>query len=257
MKTSTGFTTATALFLLATMLGGCSTAPSKQSGQPLSQPYYERDRMMINDVDAPLEIHDPWEGMNRAIFRFNSYLDRFVLLPAVNVYNFVLPGFARKGISNFFTNLDNIQTVINEVLQLHGGSALQTTGRLVVNTTVGIVGLFDVATPIGIPQHYEDFGQTLGRWGVPVGPYLVLPLFGPSFVRDAGGKVVDAQIFNMIDPLQLDDVDEGYTYAYYTLLILNTRATTSFQYYQTGSPFEYELVRLLWATKRKLDIQKY
>jgi len=258
MKTSTVNATTIALLLLTTLLsGGCSTAPSKQSGQPLSPPYYERDRMMINDTDAPLEINDPWEGMNRSIYRFNSYADKYFLNPAVSAYNFVLPGFVRKGISNFFTNLDNIQTIVNEVLQLHGGSALQTTGRLLVNTTVGLAGLFDPATPMGIPQHYEDFGQTLGRWGVPTGPYLVLPLYGPSFARDAGGKAVDAEVFNLIDPLQLDDVNEGYTYAYYALLVLNTRATTSFQYYQTGSPFEYELVRLIWATKRKLDIEKY
>jgi phospholipid-binding lipoprotein MlaA len=249
--------TAPALLIVATLLTACSTAPSKQSGQPPTPPYFESDRMMIKDVDAPLEVHDPWEGMNRSIYRFNSYADKYFLNPAVSVYNFVLPGFVRKGIGNFFTNLDNIQTVINEVLQLHGGSALQTTGRLLVNTTVGVAGLFDVATPIGIPQHYEDFGQTLGRWGVPPGPYLVLPLYGPSFARDTVGKGVDAEIFSLIDPLQLDDVNEGYTYAYYTLLTLNTRASTSFQYYQTGSPFEYELVRLIWATKRKLDIQKY
>src|SRR5262249_16355669 len=130
--------TAPALLLLAAALAGCSTAPSKQSGQPLTPAYYERDRMRVDDVDAPLEIHDPWEGMNRSIYRFNSYADRYFLNPAVSVYNAVLPRFVRKGISNFFTNLDNIQTVVNEVLQLHGGSALQTTGRLLVNTTVGV-----------------------------------------------------------------------------------------------------------------------
>ncbi len=189
--------------------------------------------------------------------RFNSYADRWVLNPAVSVYRFVFPGFVRKGVSNFFTNLDNIQTVINEIFQLHPGSAVQTTGRFIVNTTIGVAGLWDPATPIGIPQHYEDFGQTLGRWGVGTGPYLVLPLFGPSFARDASGKVVDAQIFSRIDPLQLDDVSEGYTYLYCTLLVLNTRSTTSFQYYQTGSPFEYELVRSLWFTKRQLDVEKY
>jgi phospholipid-binding lipoprotein MlaA len=246
------------LLVLVVMTGaGCSTAPSKQSGQPPDQPYYERDRMMVDDVDAPLEIHDPWEGFNRTVFRFNSYADRWVLNPAVSVYRFVFPGFVRKGVSNFFTNLDNIQTVVNEIFQLHPGSAVQTTGRFIVNTTIGVAGLWDPATPIGIPQHYEDFGQTLGRWGVGTGPYLVLPLFGPSFARDATGKVVDAQIFNLIDPLQLDDVSESYTYLYWTLLVLNTRSTTSFQYYQTGSPFEYELVRLLWHTKRQLDVEKY
>ncbi len=245
------------LVLVVMTSAGCSTAPSKQSGQPPDQPYYERDRMMIDDVDAPLEINDPWEGFNRTMFRFNSYADRWVLNPAVSVYRFVFPGFVRTGISNFFTNLDNIQTVVNEIFQLHPGSAVQTTGRFLVNTTIGVAGLWDPATPIGLPQHYEDFGQTLGRWGVGTGPYLVLPLFGPSFARDATGKVVDAQIFNLIDPLQLDDVNERYTYLYWTMLVLNTRSTTSFQYYQTGSPFEYELVRLLWHTKRQLDVEKY
>jgi len=236
---------------------GCSTAPSKKSGNPPDEPYYARDRMMISDTDAPLEIYDPWEGMNRSIYRFNSYVDRYFLNPAVSTYRFIFPRFVQKGVSNFFTNLDNIQTIINEVLQLHPGSAVQTTGRLLVNTTLGIAGLFDVATPFHIPQNYEDFGQTLGRWGVGTGPYVVLPLFGPSFARDAVGRAVDAEIFTAIDPLQLDDTAEVWTYTYYTFLVLNTRSTTSFQYYQTGSPFEYELVRLLWSTKRKLDIEKY
>jgi phospholipid-binding lipoprotein MlaA len=245
------------LWLLVALTGaGCSTAPSKESGEPPDQPYYERSRLMVDDVDAPLEINDPWEGMNRSIYRFNSYADRYALNPAVSAYRFIFPEFMRKGVANFFVNLDNLQTLINEVLQLRPVNALQTTGRFLVNTTIGIAGLWDPATPLGIPQNYEDFGQTLGRYGVGNGPYLVLPLFGPSFVRDAGGKVVDAQIFSAIDPLQLDDVNEGYTYLYYTMLVLNTRSETSFQYYQTGSPFEYELVRLLWATKRKLEVEK-
>ncbi len=245
-------------FLMLTVLcsAGCSTAPSKESGSPPSEAYYERSRIMLDDADASLMVNDPWEGLNRRIFRFNSYADRFVLNPAVSAYEFIFPGFVRKGVSNFFTNLDNIQTVINQVLQFQPVPALQTTGRFVANTTVGIAGLFDPATPMGIPQHYEDFGQTLGTWGMKRGPYVVLPLFGPSFARDAGGKVVDSVIFSALDPLQLDDVSEGYTYAYWTFLILNTRSTTAFQYYQTGSPFEYELVRLVWATKRQLDIEK-
>ena len=88
--------------LVVVTSAGCSTAPSKKSGQPPDQPYYERSRMMIDDVDAPLEINDPWEGMNRSIYRFNSYADRYVLNPAVSAYRFVFPGFVRKGISNFF-----------------------------------------------------------------------------------------------------------------------------------------------------------
>jgi phospholipid-binding lipoprotein MlaA len=242
--------------MLVVFATGCSTAPSKSSGQPPDRPYYERETMMIDDVDAPLEIHDPWEGMNRSIYRFNSYADRWVLNPLVNAYRFVVPELARKGVRNFFTNFDNIQTVINELLQWRPTSAVQTTGRFVVNTTVGILGLFDVATPLGIPQHYEDFGQTLGRWGVDTGPYLVLPLFGPSFVRDAVGKGVDAGTLTVIDPIQIQD-STSRTYVYYLMLVTNTRSNTAFQYFETGSPFEYELVRLVWATKRDLDLEKY
>ena len=145
---------------------GCSTAPSKQSGYPPERPYYDRDTLLISDADAPLEINDPLEAINRPIYRFNSYVDRYFLNPAVSAYRFIFPGFVRTGITNFFTNLDNIQTIVNEILQLHPGSAVETTGRLLVNTTLGVAGLFDVATPFHIPQHYEDFGQTLGRWGV-------------------------------------------------------------------------------------------
>jgi phospholipid-binding lipoprotein MlaA len=245
-----------ALLLSALIAAGCSTAPSKSSGQPPDRPYYERNVMMIDDVDAPLEIKDPWEGMNRSIYRFNSYADRWVLNPIVSAYRFVFPGFVRTGVNNFFVNLDNIQTVINEVLQWRPTSAVQTTGRFLVNTTVGIAGLFDVATPLGIPQHFEDFGQTLGRYGVGTGPYLMLPLFGPSFARDAVGRGVDAVAFTAIDPLQFDE-HPSHQVVYWGLLVPNTRSTTSFQYYETGSPFEYELVRLLWATKRELDIEKH
>src|SRR5215510_4032071 len=94
---------------------GCSTAPSKKSGQPPDQPYYQRSRMMIDDTDAPLEINDPWEGMNKSIYRFNSNVDHWFLNPAVSAYRFIFPEFMRKGVSNFFTNLDNLQTVINEI----------------------------------------------------------------------------------------------------------------------------------------------
>src|SRR5580765_62163 len=96
------------LFALVVLTSaGCSTAPSKESGQPPDQPYYERSRMMIDDADAPLEINDPWEGMNKSIYRFNSKVDRYALNPAVSAYRFIFPEFIRKGVSNFFTNLDN------------------------------------------------------------------------------------------------------------------------------------------------------
>ncbi len=117
------------------------------------------------------------------------------------------------------------------------------------------MGVFDPATRLNIPKHDEDFGQTLGHYGFANGPYVMLPLFGPSTLRDALGRGVDLLALGWLDPLGLDRHPKR-QYPYYPLLVLDTRATTAFQYYETGSPFEYELVRLLFVTKRELDITK-
>jgi phospholipid-binding lipoprotein MlaA len=140
---------------------------------------------------------DPWEGMNRSIYAFNDKADRYALKPVAQGYQAITPLPARTGISNFFGNISDVWTGFNNLLQGKPGSTLTDLSRFAVNTTVGILGLFDVATEVGLEKHDEDFGQTLAVWGVPDGPYLVLPLFGPSNVRDAGGLVVDRAVFNI------------------------------------------------------------
>lgn len=135
---------------------------------------------------------DPWESLNRATYGFNDALDKAVLKPIAQGYVWVLPEFARAGVTNFFANIDDVGTGINNILQgkvAQGGSDL---GRFAFNSVVGIFGLWDVATPLGLEKHYEDFGQTLGWWGTPSGPYLVIPLFGPSTLRDAPARFVDS-----------------------------------------------------------------
>ena len=135
---------------------------------------------------------DPWEGLNRATYGFNDALDKAVLKPVAQGYVKVVPEFARAGVTNFFENIGDVDTGINNLLQgkfVQGGSDL---GRFAFNTVFGIFGLWDVATPLGLEKHYEDFGQTLGWWGMPPGPYLVIPLLGPSTVRDAPARYVDA-----------------------------------------------------------------
>ena len=122
-----------------------------------------------------LEIYDPWERFNRHMYHFNYRLDEWVLLPVVRGYMYVTPRFVRSGVSNFFGNLGDIPNLLNSALQLKGKRSLQTTGRLLVNTTVGVFGLWDPASHIGLPKQSEDFGQTLGFYGVGDGPYLVLP----------------------------------------------------------------------------------
>ena len=127
---------------------------------------------------------DPWEGFNRKVFEFNEFFDRNLLLPVTRGYMAVTPGFVQTGVHNFFGNLDDVVSLFSNVLQLKFRNAGQDVGRVVANTFFGIGGLIDVATPMGVPKQHEEFGQVLGYWGVPTGPYLVLPFLGPSNVRD-------------------------------------------------------------------------
>ncbi|WP_355662156.1 MlaA family lipoprotein [Halomonas salifodinae] len=134
---------------------------------------------------------DPWEGFNRGVYAFNDGLDRALLRPAAVAYDTVTPDPLQRGVSNFFSNLGELRTALNSLLQGKPANAGLATGRFVINTTVGILGLVDVATQMEITADKEDFGQTLGVWGVGEGPYLVLPFFGPSTVRDTAGLPVD------------------------------------------------------------------
>lgn len=134
---------------------------------------------------------DPWQGFNRVVFRFNDKLDRYALKPVAKGYKKVTPRPVRTGITNFFNNLRSPIVVLNDLLQGKVRNAGSDTARFLVNTTVGLAGFLDVSTRAGLPMHDEDFGQTLGVWGVPSGPYLVLPFLGPSSVRDGIGYGVD------------------------------------------------------------------
>lgn len=128
---------------------------------------------------------DPLEAVNRGVFAFNRVLDRYTLRPLATGYKKATPGFVRRGVGNFFTNLTTPLTIVNQLLQGKGRAALSDTGRLLLNSTVGVGGLFDPASAAGLDLHSEDFGQTLAVWGVADGPYVVLPLLGPRTLRDA------------------------------------------------------------------------
>jgi len=141
---------------------------------------------------------DPLEGLNRGIYKFNDTADKAVIKPIAGAYKAVLPSPVRTGVSNFFGNLNTFITAINDLLQFKFGKAMDDAGRFVINSTVGILGVIDVASMDNVPQHNEDFGQTLGYWGVGDGAYLVLPFLGPSTVRDTTGLVVDTVAFDPI-----------------------------------------------------------
>lgn len=148
---------------------------------------------------------DPLKPMNRVMYLMNDVMDRVVLKPTAKTYVNVVPGPVRDGVHNVFLNLEQPIVIVNDALQGKFGQAGADTGRFLANTTFGVLGFFDVATPMGLEQHNEDFGQTLAVWGVPSGPYLVLPLLGPSTFRGAGGSYVDGA-YNPLGIYTVDDV---------------------------------------------------
>jgi len=241
--------------VLSLCLGACANTP--QTAQPAAdypEPVFTAKRLLPPDSHADqARVYDPWEGMNKRIYNFNYHFDKYVFLPVVRGYEWVVPGFARTGVHNFFRNFNDMITMVNSVLQLAPKKFAQSTGRVVVNSTIGILGLVDVATMMDIPRPEEDFGQTLGHWGVGQGPYLVLPFLGPSNLRDGVGMLPDFYVRSLIqDEVLSDDVELATT----LIWPLDTRSNTSFRYYETGSAFEYRMVRWLWSTKRDLDVMQ-
>ena len=149
----------------------------------------------VIDVDAEVDEEeneiDPYENVNRKVFVFNKTLDDYVAAPISDAYLWVTPQFVQTGIANFFSNLKDINVVLNDMMQGKLEQGTQDTGRFIVNTTIGLAGLFDVATELGLEKHEEDFAQTLAVWGVPQGPYLVLPVIGPATSRGVPGGIFD------------------------------------------------------------------
>ncbi|MCC8403008.1 VacJ family lipoprotein [Paraburkholderia sp. MMS20-SJTN17] len=164
-------------FIAAGLVSGCATAPDRKPG-------------------------DPFEPVNRVIFNFNDGVDRYIATPVAKGYQKVTPQPLRTAVSNFFSNLGDLTNAANALLQLKITDATEDIIRFAFNSVFGIGGLLDWATPAGLPKHHQDFGLTLGHWGIPSGPYLVLPLFGPSTVRDSMGLVVDVKFnpLNYVEP---------------------------------------------------------
>ena len=155
--------------------------------------------------------HDPWEPMNRATYRFNEGVDDIVLKPVATVYQKVLPPLVRTGVGNFFGNLGDAWSFVNSALQFRMHDAADNFARVQTNTFIGMFGIFDVASDLNIDRHREDFGQTLGRWGIGSGPYLVLPLLGPSTLRDTAALPVDwkGDLVRYIDPTATRNIASG------------------------------------------------
>jgi phospholipid-binding lipoprotein MlaA len=199
----------------------------------------------LTPAEAPsMYSYDPLERLNRFTYRFNARFDEHVFLPVANGYRRI-PGPIRAGVHNFFRNLAEVTSTVNYGLQWRLGSGARSLGRFVINSTIGIGGLFDVATRFKLSNEQTGFGATLSTWGVPPGPYLVVPLLGPSTLRDGFGFLGDYGIEYGINVVNLYRGDK--TYALGVVNAIDQRAAIDFRYYGSGSPFEYETIRFLYV----------
>ncbi len=197
------------------------------------------------------DARDPWEPMNRSIYQFNDAVDTIAIKPAAQLYVKVLPSMVRTGVSNFLGNLGDVWSMANSAMQLKGQATVETFMRININTFIGLAGFLDVASEMGIEKRREDFGQTLGHWGVASGPYLVLPLFGPSTLRDAVAFPVDMQ-GNVTQRLN----DEATRYSLLAVRLVDTRSglLKTVDVIKAASLDPYSFVRDAYLQKRQNDI---
>ncbi len=197
------------------------------------------------------DARDPWEPMNRSVYQFNDAVDTIAIKPAAQLYVKVLPSMVRTGVSNFLGNLGDVWSMANSAIQLKGQATVETFMRININTFIGLAGFLDVASEMGIEKRREDFGQTLGHWGVASGPYLVLPLFGPSTLRDAVAFPVDMQ-GNVTQRLN----DEATRYSLLAVRLVDTRSglLKTVDVIKAASLDPYSFVRDAYLQKRQNDI---
>jgi phospholipid-binding lipoprotein MlaA len=212
-------------------------APTASNAEPALVP--------LTPAEAPsMYTYDPLERLNRFTYRFNARFDEHVFLPVANGYRRV-PGPIRAGVHNFFRNLLEVTSTINYGLQWRLGSGARSLGRFVINSTIGIGGLLDVATKLKLSNEQTGFSATLSTWGVHPGPYLVIPLLGPSTFRDGFGFLADYGIEYGVNVANLYRGNK--TYPLGVVNAIDQRAAIDFRYYGSGSPFEYETIRFLYV----------
>ncbi len=161
------------VFTLLTLVSGCATT-------------------------GAMDSRDPFEGFNRGVFKFNQTMDDALFTPLGKFYQAITPGPVDKGVTNFFSNLGEIAVIANDLLQFKAGQAVSDAARFIFNSTIGLLGVIDVSTTMGLPKHDEDFGQTLAHWGVGSWPYLMVPLFGPTTFRDSTSLIIDKGVLNPV-----------------------------------------------------------
>jgi phospholipid-binding lipoprotein MlaA len=228
----------------AAVAGSADSEAEKSTGETKPAP-------PITPAEAPSMLtYDPWERLNRFTYRFNARFDEAVFLPVSNTYRRV-PSPVRSGVHNFFDNLGEIDSMINYTLQWRLKAGVRSFGRFVINSTLGVGGLFDVAARFKLPGTPTGVSTTLAKWGVPPGPYLVIPLLGPSTLRDGFGFLGDYATSYAVNVAQLYRGDVSWGLG--VVDAIDLRSNVGFRYYSTGSPFEYENIRFLYVRKRLIE----
>ena len=219
---------------------------------------------IISDKIFDMNIKDDFEPFNRRVYAINTELDRKIVYPVSKVYADIVPKGIRKGISNFVNNFSEIPTFVNSLLQFRFDKAGNALSRFAINSTVGIAGINDVAAKIGIKRDKETMGDTLGKYGVGYGSYLVIPGLGPSTVRDGIGMIADTTIEGMArqaifeDPILYDNGIKESIYGVTRTVVtgLNAKSLINFRYGYFNSPFEYDLIKMFYINFRKIQIRK-
>jgi phospholipid-binding lipoprotein MlaA len=220
-------TRAVPLVLCSLLAAGCASSPGRTTNE------------------------DPYEGFNRGVYKFNDTLDRAALKPIAKGYRKVTPGFVRAGVGNVLSNLEYPGTFVNQFLQGKWVLGFRDTGRFLLNSTLGVAGLFDVATPLGLEKNDEDFGQTLAFWGVSSGPFVNLPLLGPSSMRDAPSRAVDW----FTNPLQYAEIPWEAEWGQRAINIVHSRSELlplDETLQRTYDP--YAFIRDAWAQQREFNV---
>lgn len=215
----------TIALLLSTLLTGCAT------------------------LDGPENPDDPLERYNRAMYEFNDTIDIYLMKPVAKGYQFITPDIVDRGVTNIFNNLDDLLVMFNNLLQLKIGDAVSDSARIVFNSTFGLLGFFDVATQFGLTKHNEDLGQTLGYWGTDSGPYLVLPIFGPSSIRDGASFAVELSELDVIN----DDMNISHRLSTSVLNFTDKRADLlqATNIIDETAPDPYSFIRDAWIQRRQ------
>ena len=197
------------------------------------------------------DVYDPLEPLNKRIYYFNYQFDKYIFIPTTKIYHTITPRIVRNGVNNFFCNTKNISTTGNSLAQFKLRKAMKALGRFTINIAFGFGGLYNAANDFGMPTPYEDFGLTLAHYGIPKGPYLVLPILGPSNLRDTLGLATDW--FSTRVAYSNTHVPDMNKPEVTLVQSINKRDHIPFRYYGSGSPFEYEYVRFLYQKYRKLQ----